>query len=87
MQDLASKSLTQIYNLGDEATRTELVDALASTFAGEGGEKKYSSAEITEEVKQAELPAEFRDNTSSDQQKLLKTYNDLVSVADQLGSK
>ena len=87
MQDLASKSLTQIYNLGDETARQELVDALSSTFAGDSAEKKYTSAELTEEVKQAELPAEFRDNTSTEQKKLLKTYNDLVSVAEQLGSK
>jgi len=34
MQDLASKSLSTIYNLGDEETRTKLVDALSSTFTG-----------------------------------------------------
>ena len=35
MQDLASKSLSLIYNLGDEATRTKLVDALSGTFTGQ----------------------------------------------------
>ena len=35
MQDLASSTLTQIYNLGDETTRQQLVDALSATFAGE----------------------------------------------------
>ena len=59
-----------------------MVDALAGTFAGDATEKKYTSAELTEEVKQEKLPAEFRDNTSTEQKKLLKTYNDLVSVAE-----
>ena len=64
-----------------------MVDALASTFAGDQSEKKYTSAEITEEIKSEKLPDEFRDNTSTEQKKKLKTYNDLVSVAEQLGSK
>ena len=79
--------MTQIYNLGDETTRQELVDALSATFAGEQPDKSYSSAGVTEEMKSERLPAEFSDNQSTQQKKLLKTYNDLVSVASQLGNK
>ena len=38
-------------------------------------------------MKSERLPAEFSDNQSTQQKKLLKTYNDLVSVASQLGNK
>ncbi len=34
MQDLASKSLSIIYNLGDEETRKRLVESLSNTFTG-----------------------------------------------------
>ena len=75
MQDLASKSLSLIYNLGDEETRAKLVDALSGTFTGrseiiEGG----TYAQELEEIKDVELPKEFKDNTSSEQRKKMKTY-------------
>ena len=33
MQDLASKSLTIVYNLGDEDTKRNLVESLSATFS------------------------------------------------------
>ena len=89
MQDLASKSLSTVYNLGDEETRKKLVDSLSGAFTGQTDYKGAAggvSQEI-EEMKEDELPAEFRDNTSSEQRAKMKTYKDLASVANQLGSK
>ena len=34
MSDLASKSLTAVYNMGDEDTRRKLVESLSATFTG-----------------------------------------------------
>jgi len=81
MQDLASKSLSIVYNMGDEQTRKRLVDSLSSSFTGKTEAKDGTVAMELEELKGEELPAEFRDNTSSEQQKKMKTYKDLVNVA------
>ena len=81
MQDLASKSLSTIYNLGDDETRQRLVDALSSTFTGKTEGRDATLAQEMEEMKGVEIPEEFKDNTSSEQRKKMKTYQDLVSVA------
>ena len=65
---MASKSLSTVYNLGDEETRKKLVDSLSGAFTGQTDYKGSAvgvSQEI-EEMKEDELPAEFRDNTSSE---------------------
>ena len=70
MQDLASKSLSAVYNLGDEETRSILVDSLSSAFTGETEYNASASVkEELEEVKGEELTAEFRDNFNATQKK------------------
>ena len=83
MQDLASRSLSTVYNLGDEATRQKLVDSLSGAFTGQTeykGQGKNVDEEL-EEIKGEALPAELRDNFSAEQKKKMKTYSDLASVA------
>lgn len=43
MQDIASKSLSIVYNLGDEDTRRKLVDSLSGTFTGQTDAKENSN--------------------------------------------
>ena len=83
MQDLASRSLSTVYNLGDEETRQKLVDSLSGAFTGQTeykGQSKNVDEEL-EEIKGEALPAELRDNFSAEQKKKMKTYSDLASVA------
>ena len=88
MQDLASKSLSIIYNLGDEDTRKRLVESLSNTFTGKAEARDTESiAQEMEEMKGQELPKEFKDNRSEEERKKMKTYEDLVNVANQLGSR
>jgi proteasome component ECM29 len=78
MQDLASKGLSLLYRLGDEAQRALLVTSLSDMFSGAGSAKK-------EKDDQQELLIDFSSSTSSEQREKLKTYKDLVRVADELG--
>lgn len=88
MTDLASKSLSVIYNLGDEETRRLLVNSLSSTFTGRiDPARDVATAKELEEYKKEELPKEFQDITSAEQRQKMKTYQDLVNVANQLGSE
>ena len=65
MQDLASKSLTIVYNLGDEDTKRNLVEALSNTFSGQTDYKDTSNIkEELEEIKDDELTADFRNQFS-----------------------
>ena len=66
MQDLASKSLSLIYNLGDEETRARLVESLSNSFMGRSETREGNLAQELEEIKDVELPKEFKDNTSSE---------------------
>ena len=65
MQDLASKSLTIVYNLGDEDTKRNLVESLSNTFTGQTDYKDTGNInEELEEIKNDELTADFRDQFS-----------------------
>ena len=81
MQDLASKGLSLIYKLGDEAQRQLLVTSLSEAFSGTSGPKKK------EQVDNQELLLDFNDSTATEQREKLKTYRDLVRVAEELGQR
>ena len=67
MQDLASKSLTIVYNLGDEDTKRNLVESLSATFSDRTDYKDQSNTQQElEEIKNDELPADFRENFNDD---------------------
>lgn len=92
MQDLASKALSLIYNNGDETIRKKLVESLSAAFAGEGSSKTAGSEGLKNEYQaegqdKQEMLLEFKDNTSTEQADKLKTYKDLVQVADSLGKR
>ena len=62
MQDLASKSLSTVYSLGDEETRRKLVESLSASFTGQLNESQPVNAnsntninETLEEIKEQEL--------------------------------
>lgn len=61
MQDLSSKALSKIYNLGSPEVRTMLVDSLSQTLSGE-----KSTMEHQEKDENNELLIEFKDNTSTE---------------------
>eukprot|EP00347_Sterkiella_histriomuscorum_P023653 403333856 len=82
MQDLSSKALSKIYNLGSKEARSLLVESLSKTFSGE-----KSASEHQEKDENAELLLEFKDNTSSEQKEKLKTYKDLCNIAVELGHR
>lgn len=82
MQDLASKSLTIVYNLGDDETKRNLVESLSATFTGQTEYKDTGNlTQELEEIKNDELSADFRENFNDAQKKKLKTFADLTSVA------
>ncbi len=81
MQDLASKGLSLIYKLGDEAQRQLLVTSLSEAFSGTSGPKKK------EQDENQELLLDFNDSTATEQREKLKTYRDLVRVAEELGQR
>jgi len=81
MQDLASKGLSLIYKLGDEAQRQLLVTSLSEAFSGTSGPKKKEKDE------NQELLLDFNDSTATEQREKLKTYRDLVRVAEELGQR
>lgn len=82
MQDLSSKALSKIYNLGTPEVRTQLVDALSMTLSGE-----KTTSEHQEKDENNELLLEFKDNTSTEQRDKLKTYKDLCNIAVELGHR
>ncbi len=50
-------------------------------------ENQSDKKETQKEYKKEELPKEFQDITSTEQRQKMKTYQDLVNVANQLGSE
>jgi proteasome component ECM29 len=82
MQDLSSKALSKIYNLGSPDVRNQLVDNLSQTLSGE-----KSTQEHQEKDENNELLLEFKDNTSTEQREKLKTYKDLCNIAVELGHR
>jgi hypothetical protein len=61
MQDLSSKALSKIYNLGTSEVRAQLVENLSKTLSGE-----KSASEHQEKDENQELLLEFKDNTSTE---------------------
>jgi len=82
MQDISSKGLSLIYELGSESVRAKLVDSLSQTLSGE-----KSATEHHEKDENQEIFLEFQDNTSSEQKEKLKTYKDLCNIAVELGHR
>jgi proteasome component ECM29 len=82
MQDLASKGLSLIYTEGDPAQRELLLTALSEAFSGTGDATKKKEKDENEEIL-----LDFKDSTSTEQREKLKTYKDLVRVANELGQK
>lgn len=80
MQDLASKGLSLIYKLGDQSQREMLVTSLQNAFSGGSVQKK-------EQDENQEMLLDFNDSTSQEQREKLKTYRDLVRVAEELGQR
>ena len=88
MQDLASKSLTIVYNLGDEDTKRNLVESLSATFTDRTDYKETGNTnQELEEIKNEKLPSDFRDAFNDEQKKKMKTFSDLTAIASQMGSK
>lgn len=73
MQDLAAKALPEIYQLGSEQVKKDLIVALSDAFTGQ-------SKMETNEHKDGEetMLSEFKDNTSTEQKDKIKTYKDFV---------
>ena len=85
---MASKSLTIVYNLGDEDTKRNLVESLSSTFTDRTDYKETGNTnQELEEIKNEKLPADFRDTFNDEQKKKMKTFSDLTAIASQMGSK
>ncbi|CDW80673.1 proteasome-associated protein ecm29 homolog [Stylonychia lemnae] len=82
MQDLSSKALSKIYNLGNSDVRVRLVESLSKTLSGE-----KTINEHQEKDENNELLLEFQDNTSTEQREKLKTYKDLCNIAVDLGHR
>jgi len=79
MQDIASKGLSLVYQLGNEEQKQLLITSLQDTFSGNGPTKKK------EQDDQQEMLLDFGDKTMVEQREKLKTYKDLVRVAEELG--
>ena len=61
MQDMSSKALSMIYNMGSPEARKLLVESLSKTLAGE-----KDTMEHKEKDENNELLLEFKDNTSTE---------------------
>jgi hypothetical protein len=64
MQDLASKALPQIYLLGSEEVKKELMESLKESFTG--GPKLKKGDDVVDKDENMDMLLEFKDNTSTE---------------------
>ncbi|KAK3264270.1 hypothetical protein CYMTET_26979, partial [Cymbomonas tetramitiformis] len=78
-QEMASRGMSLVYELGDEETRKELVGALVSTLSG--GKQKRRAVKVTGDTQVFEEGAIGEDKDG----KSLSTYQELCSLATEMG--